>query len=99
MAETIRARPLLKGNEQHKTKRPGLDLSRGTYVDQPSPKCCSNTGYVLNSRLKMAPACRMAGTDGLSGTGRISRPLRSFDEAAAGVARTRCMIFSAGGWL
>ena len=24
-----------------KTKRPGLDLSLGTFVDQPSPKCCS----------------------------------------------------------
>ena len=26
-----------------KTKRPGLGLSRGTFVDQPSPKCCSTT--------------------------------------------------------
>jgi hypothetical protein len=24
-----------------KTKRPGLGLSPGTFVDQPSPKCCS----------------------------------------------------------
>jgi hypothetical protein len=26
---------------ERKTKRPGLGLSRGTFVDQPSPKCCS----------------------------------------------------------
>src|SRR5262252_807892 len=26
-----------------KTKRPGLSLSPGTSVDQPSPKCCSRT--------------------------------------------------------
>jgi hypothetical protein len=26
---------------EHKTKRPRLDLSHGTPVDQPSPKCCS----------------------------------------------------------
>ncbi len=26
-----------------KTKRPRLGLSHGTYVDQPSPKCCSRT--------------------------------------------------------
>jgi hypothetical protein len=29
-------------NLWRKTKRPGLGLSRGTYVDQPSPKCCSS---------------------------------------------------------
>ena len=32
-----------KGNFGHKTKRPRLDLSHGTSVDQPSPKCCSRT--------------------------------------------------------
>ena len=30
-----------------KTKRPRLDLSRGTSVDQPSPKCCSRTTVTL----------------------------------------------------
>ena len=30
-----------------KTKRPRLDLSRGTSVDQPSPKCCSRTTLAL----------------------------------------------------
>jgi hypothetical protein len=29
------------GRLWRKTKRPGLRLSRGTLVDQPSPKCCS----------------------------------------------------------
>jgi hypothetical protein len=28
-------------NFAQKTKRPGLGLSPGTFVDQPSPKCCS----------------------------------------------------------
>jgi hypothetical protein len=34
-------------NVGRKTKRPRLGLSRGTYVDQPSPKCCSirSIGY------------------------------------------------------
>ncbi len=31
----------------HKTKRPRLDLSLGTSVDQPSPKCCSRTTLTL----------------------------------------------------
>jgi hypothetical protein len=30
-----------------KTKRPRLDLSLGTSVDQPSPKCCSRTTVAL----------------------------------------------------
>src|SRR5579859_8042200 len=30
-----------------KTKRPRLDLSLGTSVDQPSPKCCSRTTLTL----------------------------------------------------
>jgi hypothetical protein len=33
-----------------KTKRPRLDLSRGTFVDQPSPKCCSRTRVRLGER-------------------------------------------------
>ena len=30
-----------------KTKRPRLNLSLGTSVDQPSPKCCSRTTVAL----------------------------------------------------
>jgi hypothetical protein len=30
----------------NKTKRPRLDLSRGTLADQPSPKCCSKVSIV-----------------------------------------------------
>jgi hypothetical protein len=33
-------------NFVRKTKRPRLDLSPGTSVDQPSPKCCSRTTVV-----------------------------------------------------
>src|SRR5271165_2463591 len=32
---------------RHKTKRPRLDLSLGTSVDQPSPKCCSRITLTL----------------------------------------------------
>jgi hypothetical protein len=35
--------PTKPSRDGYKTKRPRLGLSRGTYVDQPSPKCCSMT--------------------------------------------------------
>jgi len=33
----------IRQDPRAKTKRPKLNLSRGTFVDQPSPKCCSRT--------------------------------------------------------
>jgi hypothetical protein len=39
-----------------KTKRPRLDLSLGTSVDQPSPKCCSKTTLFLTSETVNGPS-------------------------------------------
>jgi hypothetical protein len=38
-----------------KTKRPGLGLSHGTFVDQPSPKCCSRTRISRAAEKKNGP--------------------------------------------
>ncbi len=35
-----------------KTKRPRLDLSLGTFVDQPSPKCCSRKSIDSQARVE-----------------------------------------------
>jgi hypothetical protein len=47
-----------------KTKRPGLSLSPGTSVDQPSPKCCSRTTLVPSPASVNGPSVLRVGTSG-----------------------------------
>ena len=49
-------------NSERKTKRPRLDLSLGTYVDQPSPKCCSKTRLLHDPKLVNGPCVPLYGT-------------------------------------
>src|SRR5215471_20584262 len=48
-----------------KTKRPGLSLSPGTSVDQPSPKCCSRTTLAGNPWTVNGSSVLRAGTSGV----------------------------------
>jgi hypothetical protein len=47
-----------------KTKRPRLDLSLGTYVDQPSPKCCSRRSIGGDGKVENGTGVLCPGTDG-----------------------------------
>jgi hypothetical protein len=49
---------------EHKTKRPRLDLSLGTYVDQPSPKCCSRRIIDAVEKVENGTRVLSPGTDG-----------------------------------
>src|SRR5271165_3301476 len=54
-----------------KTKRPRLNLSLGTSVDQPSPKCCSKTTLILTpDQVNGSPVPYMARKWGVARNGR-----------------------------
>src|ERR1700687_3238602 len=50
--------------KKRKTKRPRLDLSLGTFADQPSPKCCSIRRIGLVEEKENGPRVLWLGTEG-----------------------------------
>src|SRR5215469_18605817 len=83
-----------------KTKRPGLSLSPGTSVDQPSPKCCSRTTVggtlgIVNGSSVLRPGTR-GETVGMTRGSQRPRPARptSTDKGGAPLSLADGVKFS-----
>jgi hypothetical protein len=69
---------------KRKTKRPRLCLSLGTYVDQPSPKCCSKTRLSRVDQPVYGPSVPCRGTNVVI----LLRPVLSITYATTGTLLT-----------